>query len=41
MINNSTFNHNYDLDSTEENIKEVDEFMNDNDYIIIIQSKYL
>lgn len=33
VINNSTFNQNIDLVSTEENIKEVNAFINDNDYL--------
>lgn len=40
MINNSTFNHNDDLDSTEENIKEADEFIDDHDYILSNQNTY-
>jgi len=33
MINNSTFNHNVDLDSIEENIKDVNNFIHDHDYL--------
>lgn len=33
MINNSTFKRNVDLVNIEENIKEVDEFINDHNYV--------